>query len=354
METSQQEPQQVNVPVPSEVKNFPYDERLTSREMSQLWVIYQGNSSMKCILQYFVATAQDPEIKAVLSDALNAIPPQLNTIINLFNSVGFPIPYGFSDEDVVLNTKRLYSDSLMLTYLRTINTFGLMKLAHALPAASRPDVRDYLNSALVDAQNILNKTEDLIAKKGIAVKAPYTPIPQQVNFVTDRNYLGGFLRKNRPFNILECTHVFERLETKISERAILLGFAQVAKDEKVKAYLAKGDKVITKEIDKWASILKDEALPTPILWRSEVTDSTESPFSDKLMLFIVVSSNSYSITANGFALGNCSRTDLVSDFTKAIVDLGAYGKEGLELLIQRGWLEEIPPVADREKLIGLH
>ena len=69
---------------------------------------------------------------------------------------------------------------------------------------------------------------------------------------------------------------------------------------------------------------------------------------------ITVSSILYSITANGFALGNCTRTDLISGFSKALIDLGVYGKEGLELLIEKGWLEEIPPVADLEKIIGLH
>jgi len=43
---------------------------------------------------------------------------------NLFNSVGFPIPNGFGDKDVLPNAKRLYSDSLMLVYLRTLNKFG--------------------------------------------------------------------------------------------------------------------------------------------------------------------------------------------------------------------------------------
>jgi len=72
------------------------------------------------------------------------------------------------------------------------------------------------------------------------------------------------------------------------------------------------------------------------------------------MLFILVSSLSFSFSANGFALGNCIRTDLVAGFGKALLDLGIYGKEGLELMIEKGWLEEISSVADREKIIGLH
>ena len=58
----------------------------------------------------------------------------------------------------------------------------------------------------------------------------------------------------RPINILECSHVYERLETKITERAILLGFTQVAKDEKVKTYFSKGIGVFDKEIDRLSTI----------------------------------------------------------------------------------------------------
>ena len=353
METFEQGFQKVNAPTPNVIKEFPFDERLSAWELSQLWSIYQANSSMQCILQYFVSQAQDPEIKTMLNDALNAIPPQLSTMIKIFNSVGFPIPHGFSDEDVEPNAKRLYSDSLMLTYLRLFNKFGLVKLAHALPLAMRPDVREYLNSALVTAQNLLNKTEDLIAKKGMAVKPPYTPIPDRVIYVTDQSYYGGLFGKQRPMNILELTHVFERLESKISEGAILLGFCQIAKDEKVKAYASKGVNVYDKRIARLTSVLKDEDLPVPLQWRSEVTDSTESPFSDRLILFHIMSSIAFSVTASGFALGNCTRTDLLALFAKAILDLQSFGKDGFDLMIEKGWMEEIPLTADRNKIIGL-
>jgi len=36
-----------------------------------------------------------------------------------------------------------------------------------------------------------------------------------------------------------------------------------------------------------------------------------------------------------------------------MLELEVYGKEGLDLMIEKGWLEEIPLAADREKIIGL-
>jgi hypothetical protein len=152
MQTTQEDFQQVNTPTPSAVKNFPYDERLSSLEMSQLWLSYQACSSIRCILQCFVEKAQDTEIKAVLNDAFNDLTSQLNTMTNIFNSVGFPVPQGFNDDDVKLNAKRLYSDSLMLVYLRMITKFGLIQLAHSLPLAHCP-ISDVSGISTCDAKN---------------------------------------------------------------------------------------------------------------------------------------------------------------------------------------------------------
>jgi len=71
------------------------------------------------------------------------------------------------------------------------------------------------------------------------------------------------------------------------------------------------------------------------------------------MLFHKMTSISYSVTANGFALANCNRTDLVVAFSKSILELQSYGKSGLELSIENRWMEEIPQVADRKQINSL-
>jgi hypothetical protein len=350
MEIAQQEFLKENKPAPGLSKDVPYDERLSAWEISQLWLIYQANSLMKCILQYFSAQAQDPEIKTILTDALNMIYPKLSAIISLFNSVGFPIPYGYTDEDVNTNAKRLFSDSLMLSAFRAVTRFRLVKLAHALPLATRPDVRAFFNSALVEEQNLLNKAEDLLTKKGINVRPPYIPIPDRVNYIADNSWYGNLFGSERPINALELTHVFQRLETKLVESAIHLGFTQVVKDPKIKAYFSKGLQIFDNEIKRWSAILNKEDIILPLSWRSEVTDSLESPFSDKLMLFQSLLNITYSFYANGFAIANCNRTDLVRAFVKVEIDLGTYGKDGLDLMIANAWMEEIPLSVDRKGL----
>jgi hypothetical protein len=353
METNQQEFPQEIISAPSMVKDVPYDERLNTWEISQLWLIYQADCALKCILQYFVSKTQDPEIKSMFNDALNRITQQQSTLIDLFNSVQFPIPHGFTDEDVEPNAKRLYSDSLMLTYCRSLIRFRLVKLAHSLSIATRPDVREFFNNAVVQEQNFLNQGEDLLTQKGIHAIPPYSPVPDRVNNISNFSWYGNLFGGGRPLNILEYTHVFKRLETKLIENAIHLGFTQVVKDAKIKALFIRGLKIFDKEFDKWSKIIKKEDLLLPMTWKSEVTDSTESPFSDKLMLFQLLLNISYSVYANGFALANCNRRDLVAAFTKTEIDLANYGKDGLDLMIENGWMEEIPLVVDREEMIGL-
>jgi hypothetical protein len=353
METSQQVFQQENVTTPGVVKDVPYDERLSSWEISQLWLTYQTVSTKKCFLQYFVAKTEDPDMKTLLNDYLNATFTELSTITDLFNSVGFPIPHGFTDEDVDPNAKRLYSDGLMLSYVRMMGGFRLVKWAHSLSLGIRPDVRDFFNSSLVQEQNLLNKAVDLLASKGINVRPPYTSIPDRVDYISNQSWYGSLFGETRPLNVLELTHVFRRLENKLYESAILLGFTQAAKDPKIKAYFLKGLDMFDKEISRWSEILNKEDLILPRGWKSEVTDSVESPLSDKVMLFQTILSVTFSVAENGFALANSNRKDLIADYTKVELDLASYGKDGLDLMIENGWMEEIPLATDRNKIIGL-
>lgn len=144
--------------------------------------------------------------------------------------------------------------------------------------------------------------------------------------------------------------MFKRLENKLVENAIQLGFTQVVKDPKIKAYFSRGLNIFDKEIEKWSKVLNKEDMILPMSWKSEVTDSSESPFSDKLMLFRTVLNIAYSVYANGFALANCNRTDLVTAFAKVELNLSSYGKDGLDLMIANGWMEEIPLAVDRKGL----
>ncbi|MDR3543726.1 MAG: DUF3231 family protein [Desulfosporosinus sp.] len=353
MQTQQDNQPQVGT-IPNPVKSFPYDERLSSMEMSQLWLLYLAYDANKYCYNYYYAKTQDPEMKSLFVDALNNVQPQLDAISNLFNTVRFPIPHGFKDKDVNINAKRLFSDGLMLMHLRKQTKFGLIEFGHALSLVTRPDVKEFINSGLIQQQNLLNKIDEVLEKKGIYIKPPYTIVPDRVSYVKDKgDFYGGLFGKNRPINILELSYMFENLMIKDIAHALLLGFSQVAEDVEVKKCFQKGIEVVRKIRERGSKYLKEENLTLPVTLDSEVTDSKEAPFSDRLMVFDKLRVVNLSVIAIGFAMASSSRKDIIVSYYDDMREVQNYGKMLLDLYLEKGWMEGIPLVADRDEIIGL-
>ncbi len=83
-------------------------EKLTSAEMGKHWATYMGNSMAKCILSYFLQNVEDNDIKTLLENALKLSEDFLKITTEIFNKENFPIPKGFSQEDVNLGAPRLF------------------------------------------------------------------------------------------------------------------------------------------------------------------------------------------------------------------------------------------------------
>jgi len=334
------------------VKDGPNDERLTADEMGHLWEMYLYNAGSKCKLQFFVAKALDPEIHAVLQYALEIATTRINKLTQIFNTVGFPIPHAFNDEDVEPNAKRLFSDGLMLVYVNSLVHFEVIESFMGLIGALRVDVAEYYNACIDESQDFHKKAYEVMLRKGLLIKPPYIPVPDRVEYIYQDTFFGGLIGDKRPINTLELCHVYTRLQTKMFERAWILGLSQVTHSQKVQDFLSKGKKLIDKQIDGWSKILQDEDLPIPVSWEHEVTNSAESPFSDKLIMFTMLTMLRNRITQNGISLANCVRSDIVTAFGGTIVALQAYSKDALDLMMNSGWLEKIPQVADRQEIIA--
>ncbi|MDM5326073.1 DUF3231 family protein [Neobacillus sp. CF12] len=64
-----------------------------------------------------------------------------------------------------------------------------------------------------------------------------------------------------------------------------------------------------------SSYLEMGSLPVPMAYDQEVTDSTEAPFSDKLMMFQFNLMIYAGIGNYGIAISESQRTDLVVDYS---------------------------------------
>jgi hypothetical protein len=97
-------------------------------------------------------------------------------------------------------------------------------------------------------------------------------------------------------------------------------------------------------------LIKDN-LSSPNLWISEVTNSTVPPFSDKLMLFHIVTLVSAAVGFYSAGLSVSQRRDIALEYTGLVTEIGSYAEDGAQLLIKNGWLER-PPIADDKDVLS--
>ncbi|WP_143522343.1 DUF3231 family protein, partial [Pseudomonas sp. 2822-17] len=84
----------------------------------------------------------------------------------------------------------------------------------------------------------------------------------------------------------------------------------------------------------------------------EVTDSTTSPFSDRLIIMLFHALNQMDITLLGHSLSLSMRADLTAHFSKLILDVLKYGQDGFKIMVNRGWMEQPPHATDRKQSIN--
>jgi len=97
-------------------------------------------------------------------------------------------------------------------------------------------------------------------------------------------------------------------------------------------------------------MLKKEDLLGIVPVNMEVTDSTDSPFSNKLVMALFSALNAIDVTLIGHALSLSFRTDLSAHYSKLIGEILLYNKKGFDILVDRKWLEKPPSAPDRGKL----
>ena len=131
---------------------------------------------------------------------------------------------------------------------------------------------------------IHQRATELLTAKEIMIKHPNIPIPDRVDFVHDKNYFGTIFGKKRPLNALEVSRVFSIMETKLLLSTLNLGYSQVVKSGKVRNYLSKGKQIADKQLKVLGDFLEDEDINQPAISEILVTESKESPLSDKLIL----------------------------------------------------------------------
>ena len=123
---------------------------------------------------------------------------------------------------------------------------------------------------------------------------------------------------------------------------LLTGFAQVATEIEIKKYFIEGKKLLKKHIAELSNVLLQSDIEPPNTQAGKVTDSTQSPFSNKLMIHVnsLISSTPPGFTVSGTAFS--MRNDLPLKLALISKNKFEYSKKGSKIMIAHKWMEQPP------------
>jgi len=329
--------------------------QLTSSELGTLWMTYISTSGRLIMYDFFKIKTIDKEAQNILDSYIAEVQNVQNSIVNIFNNEGAVIPIGFDEHDEMKGPSTLYDDFFHIMFLRQT-----MKLnfGHSAVYSSMSYMKE-VNDVFKLNYDISNKyymlTTNYLLGKGVLARPPGVTMPKQVEFIEDKNYMSRFnlFSDKRSLNTIEVGYINEAIEDNIWAMQLLTGFAQVAKEREVKKYFITGKELAKKTIAELSDVLSQSDIQPPSTWVGKVTDSTQPPFSDKLMMYI---NSLISTTALGFtALGTSfsMRNDLPLKLALISKDTFMYAKEGAKIMIKHRWMEEPPQMEDRNQLIKI-
>ena len=324
--------------------------KLTSAEIAALWTQYLNETAGICFHQHMMEHLEDKEIRDVFEYAMSLGTQHLEKIKEFLIQEGFPVPIGFTNHDLIPNTPRLFSDVLCLHYLNIMTIHGCHGYSGAITTSARQDVREYFTRCNASAVELCNRTKNVLLEKGLYYRPPVVLPPEKPDYVKDENFLAGWFGEKRPLSCIEITDIYFNLKKSIMAKAVTVAFWQVAQSKNVRDFLLKALKTKDSHIQMFNDLLNKENLPAPPTLEAEVTNSTTSPFSEKLMMYQVGFLFTTAMVYYGTGWASSPRRDLTPHYMMAISGDVKIGNDWLDMMIDIGWLEQPPLAENRAEL----
>ena len=324
--------------------------RLTASEIATLWTQHQNDTLAICILKFLESHAKDDSIRRHITFAVSLSQNHVNFIKQTFENEGCVIPVGFSEEDVNLNAKQLFSECFALQYLNNMSRLGIASYGLGLGLSARADMREFYKENVNQSMVLNDRVVGESLEKGLYLRPPIIPSTKKVHFAEKQSFLGSLFKETRPLTAIEIMNLFTNLQTNVIGKAMMTAFSQVASTQKIRDYFIRGKEIAQKHIDIFTKKLSKDDLTGTLPIEPLITDSQEAPFSDKLMLFHTAVLIQAGIGNYGLAISSSQRSDLVADYARLMAEAGAYSEDGANILIENGWFEEPPQAVDRNEL----
>ncbi len=326
-------------------------QKLTSAEIGTLWGAYVNGTAIDSVNKYMESIVENVEIKALLKEAITIFSKQKEQVVRFMKKDGFPIPNGFDESDYHPNAKRLFTDIFCLHYLHIMTLHGLIGHVTALSSSVNKDMRNFYDSCDQDAKYIYNKTTDLLLELGHFQRDPYFYPEENQELIVTKDFTEGIFGNSRRLAATEIISLSLNLKKAIMSKCLSIAFSQVSQDQETREFLEYSSNAADKQIQSLAAILHKDNLPVPMSWEAEVSNSTEAPFSDKLMLFHMGFLYQTAQTFQGAGLATAMRTDLALEYEKIILKNLTVTKKWFNLMLKNKWLEQ-PPLAPNRKRIA--
>jgi len=326
--------------------------QLTSSELGTLWMTYQSACAtlMKC--EFIKDRTIDKEAQNILTNYITEAQVVKDKIVNVFKNEKAVIPIGFDERDIVREAPPLFDDIFNIMILRQMMKLNYGHSAIFSAMSYMKEVHDILklNYDIADKYYVIST--NYLLGKGMLTKPPYVAMPKQVEIIEDKNYMSGFnpLSDKRSLNTIEVGFLNEAIEDNIFGMQLMIGFAQVATDKEVKKYFLEGKELAKKIISNLSNVLLQSDIQPPSTWAGKATQSTNTPFSDKLMMYTTSLISSSSIGYNALGTSFSMRSDLHVKLSLIAKDTFGYAKKGGKLMIEHKWMEEPPQMEDRNQL----
>ncbi|WP_394239518.1 DUF3231 family protein [Niallia oryzisoli] len=325
--------------------------KLTSSEIGTLWGEYVNGTATDIVNKYMFSIIEDEAIKAIFEDAIKTFEKQKIQIVTFIENEGFPVPIGFTDSDLFKDKPRLFTDIFCLNYLHIMTLHGLLGHSTALAVSVRKDLRDFYDSCDNDAKRMYHQTIELLLEKGSFQRDPLFYPAKNPEYISGRDFTDGFFGKGRTLSATEIISISFNLKKSIMTKTLSIAFSQVAQTKEVRKFLTDSEKTSDGQIKALSKIMQDDNLPVPKSWETEVTTSTDSPFSDKLMLYHIGFLFQAAQNYHGAGLASSMRTDLIAIYEGTILKNLMVTKKWYNLMVQNKWLEQ-PPLAPNRKEIA--
>lgn len=325
--------------------------KLTSSEIGTLWGEYLNGTMTDTVNRYMFSIIEDESIKAIFEDAIMTFEKQKKQLVTFFENEGFPIPIGFTESDQNIGAERLFTDIFCLNYLHVMTLHGLLGHTTSLGVSVREDLRYFYDSCDNDAKNMYHRTIELLLEKGNFQRDPLFYPAKNPEFISSQDFTDGIFGKGRRLAATEIISISFNLKKSIMAKTLSIGFSQVAQSKEVRKFLEDSEKTADNQIQSFSKIMHSDNLPAPRSWETEVTTSTDSPFSDKLMMYHIGFLYQAAQAYHGLGLASAMRTDLVAAYESIILKSIMVTKKWFDIMVHNKWLEQ-PPLAPNRKEIA--